>query len=112
VKRQADTLVGAPAQADVSDPYIQEMASTALAEVDRRSNALYRQKVVRIVNAQKQVNFINLYLSCSNFYSDFGLWVVAPYSIIHGYQHFAGIYCCIFRVKVDVVRMWTYYIGR
>jgi hypothetical protein len=82
LKRQADTLVGAPAQADVNDSYIQEMADTALAEVDRRSNALYRQKVVRIVNAQKQVNFINLYLSCSAFYSDFGLWVVAPCSIV------------------------------
>jgi hypothetical protein len=49
-------LVGAPAQANLDDPYIQEMARTALAEVDRRSNALYRQKVVRIVEAQKQVN--------------------------------------------------------
>jgi hypothetical protein len=56
VKRHADTLVGAPAEADISDPYIQEIASAAVAEVDRRSNALYRQKVVRIVEAQKQVN--------------------------------------------------------
>jgi hypothetical protein len=56
VKRHPDTLVGAPAQADVSDPYIQEIASAAVAEVDRRSNALYRQKVVRIVEAQKQVS--------------------------------------------------------
>jgi hypothetical protein len=71
VKRQADTLVGAPAEADVNDSYIQEMASTALAEVDRRSNALYRQKVVRIVSAQKQVNFINLYLSHSIFLFQF-----------------------------------------
>jgi hypothetical protein len=105
VKRQADVLVGAPAQADVSDPYIQEMASTALAEVDRRSNALYTQKVVRIVNAQKQVNFVSLYLSRSIFYSDFGLWSVAPYSVRCRYRHFTGIHCCIFRVKVDVVRM-------
>jgi hypothetical protein len=64
VRRQADTLLGAPIEADVNDSYIQEMASTALAEVDRRSSELYRQKVVRIVNAQKQVNFINLYLPC------------------------------------------------
>jgi hypothetical protein len=64
VKRQADTIPGAPIEADVNDSYIQEMASTALAEVDRRSSALYRQKVVRIVNAQKQVNFNNLYLPC------------------------------------------------
>lgn len=111
MKRQADALVGAPAQADVSDPYIQEMASTALAEVDRRSNALYRQKVVRIVNAQKQVN-INLYLSHGIFYFDFDLRVVAPYSIICGYQHFVGMFCYIFQVKVDVVGMCTYCIGR
>jgi hypothetical protein len=51
-----DVLVGAPTEADVSDSYIQDIASTALAEIDRRSNALYRQKVVRIVEAQKQVN--------------------------------------------------------
>jgi hypothetical protein len=50
-----DALTGAPSPADVNDPYIQEIASAALAEFDRRSNALYRQKVVRIVEAQKQV---------------------------------------------------------
>jgi hypothetical protein len=58
VKRHADVLVGArgsPAQANLDDPYIQEVARSALAEVDRRSNAAYRQKIVRIVNAQKQV---------------------------------------------------------
>ena len=55
VKKRSDALTGAPSPADVNDPYIQEIASTALAEVDRRSNALYRQKVVRIVKAQKQV---------------------------------------------------------
>jgi hypothetical protein len=67
VKRQADTLVGEPAEADVNDAYNQEMASTALAEVERMSNALYRQKFVRIVNAQKQVNRFNLYLPLSTF---------------------------------------------
>jgi hypothetical protein len=46
---------GAPTEADVNDPYIQEIARDALAEVDRRSNALYRQKVVMIMEAQKQV---------------------------------------------------------
>lgn len=55
-KKHTDVLVGAPTEADVSDPYIQDIASTALAEVDRRSNALYKQKVVRIVEAEKQVN--------------------------------------------------------
>jgi hypothetical protein len=58
VKRRADSLVGAPAQADVSDPYIQEIASAAVAEVDRRSNALYRQRIIRIVEAQQQVCFV------------------------------------------------------
>jgi hypothetical protein len=57
VKRQDNVLPGAPAQANVNDSYIQEMASAALAEVDRRSNALYRQKIVRILSAQKQVYF-------------------------------------------------------
>jgi hypothetical protein len=55
VKRRASVLTGAPVQANTTDPYIQEIANTALAEVDGRSNTLYRQKVVRIVEAQKQV---------------------------------------------------------
>ena len=55
MKRRASVLTGAPAQADITDPYIQEIANTASAEVDGRSNALYRQKLVRIVEAQKQV---------------------------------------------------------
>jgi hypothetical protein len=55
VKRQDIPALGAPSAADVNDPYIQEIASTALSEIDGRSNALYRQKVVRIVEAQTQV---------------------------------------------------------
>ena len=55
MKRRASSLTGAPVQADINDPYIQEIANAALAEVDGRSNALYRQKVVRIVEAKKQV---------------------------------------------------------
>jgi hypothetical protein len=62
VKRQAAVLVGAPAQADVGDSYIQEIARTALAEVDRRSNAVYRQKIVRIVNAQTQVFLVLIFI--------------------------------------------------
>jgi hypothetical protein len=58
VKRRASSLAGAPSAANVSDPYIQEIANHALAEIDGRSNALYRQKVVRIVEAQKQVCFV------------------------------------------------------
>ena len=48
-------VVGAPYQADVNDPYIQEIASSALAEIDGRSNAVYKQKVLRIAEARKQV---------------------------------------------------------
>jgi hypothetical protein len=55
LKKRSDALTGAPSPADVNDPYIQEIAGAAVAEVDRRSNALYRQKVVRIVEAHKQV---------------------------------------------------------
>ena len=55
MKRDAVLILGAPAEADVSEPYIREVADTSLAEVDRISNSLYRQKVVRIVAAQKQV---------------------------------------------------------
>jgi hypothetical protein len=62
VKKHSDVLVGAPTEANLDDPYIQEIASTALAEIDRRSNALYRQKVVRIVEAQKQVNEYLLFI--------------------------------------------------
>jgi hypothetical protein len=58
VKRRANLVPGAPYPADVNDPYIQEIANAALAEIEGRSNALYRQKVVRIVEAQKQVCFI------------------------------------------------------
>jgi hypothetical protein len=58
VKRSEYSPRGAPAQADVSDPYIQEIASAALVEVERRSNALYRQRIIRIVEAQQQVWFV------------------------------------------------------
>jgi hypothetical protein len=53
VKRQG--LLGGINQADVSDPYIQEIADFALAEIDSRSNSRYRQKITRIVEAQQQV---------------------------------------------------------
>ena len=48
-------MTGGITQADVNDPYIQEIASFALAEIDGRSNALYRQKILRIVEARRQV---------------------------------------------------------
>lgn len=55
-------ILGAPFQADVNDSYIQEIARHALAEVDRRSNAIYRQKIVRIVNSQKQVCLVLIFV--------------------------------------------------
>jgi len=48
-------LPGGITEADGSDSYIQEIASFALDEIDRRSDAPYRQKILRIVEAQKQV---------------------------------------------------------
>ena len=53
VKRQP--LVGAPTYVDVNKPYIQELASFALAHIDGISNHDYRMKIVRIVTAQEQV---------------------------------------------------------
>jgi len=56
--------LGGITQADVNNPYIQEITTSALAEIDGQSNALYRQKVLRIVEAQQQVCLlIILYLS-------------------------------------------------
>jgi hypothetical protein len=50
-------LPGAFPQA-VSDPYIQNIANDALIELDWRSNAYSRQKIVRIVQALQQVCFV------------------------------------------------------
>jgi len=52
---QPGALTTAPIEANVSDPYIQEIAISALLEIDWISNDSYRQKVIRIVEAQKQV---------------------------------------------------------
>ena len=52
MKRQDFSLLGV----DVNDNYIQGIASSALVEIDWRTN-LYtksRQKIIRIVQAQKQ----------------------------------------------------------
>ncbi|PSN29667.1 hypothetical protein C0J52_23971 [Blattella germanica] len=51
-------LIGGPIDADTNDTYIQELAGTALEEVDRRSNAIYKQQIVRIIEAKKQNNQI------------------------------------------------------
>jgi hypothetical protein len=49
------SVLGGINQADVNDPYIQGIASSALAEIDWRSNANYKQKILRIVEARQQV---------------------------------------------------------
>jgi hypothetical protein len=60
VKRQGLLLPGAlplgTTPADVNDDYIQGIASSTLAEIDWRTNAYTksRQKIIRIVQAQKQ----------------------------------------------------------
>jgi hypothetical protein len=64
-------LTAAPIIANVSDPYIQEIASSALLEIDWISNDIYRQNVIRIVEAQKQVGeatkvFLTLELGYTN----------------------------------------------
>jgi hypothetical protein len=64
-------LVGGAAQADVNDSYIQEIASFALAEIDGKSDAPYRQKILRIVEARRQVCLL---LICI---------VVVVYCIVH-----------------------------
>jgi Cystatin domain len=49
------TLTGAPATADINDPYIQEIAKFSVAEMDKGSNALYHRTIVRLIEAKKQV---------------------------------------------------------
>ena len=57
-QRKRRSLVGAPVSANISDPYILELANTGLVELDRSSNALYSQRIVRIIEATKQVILI------------------------------------------------------
>jgi len=83
MKKQSESVIGDSTQADVNDPYIQEIASAALAEVDRRSNALYRQKVVKIVEAQKQV--ISMYF--------FKCHICTSPEVSTLLMHFRSVYC-------------------
>ena len=52
-KREA--LLGGPQSVDVEDPYVKELASFALLEIDKGLNSPYQQKVVRVVEAKRQV---------------------------------------------------------
>ena len=40
---------------DVFDPYIQDMAEYSRGEIDKMTNTVYAQKVVRVLEARKQV---------------------------------------------------------
>jgi hypothetical protein len=50
-----ETLLGGRRPANLSDPYIQQMAEFALSELDHASNSLYVRQVVRVVAAETQV---------------------------------------------------------
>ena len=64
-------------QADVDDPYIQGIASAASAEIDWRSNGYYRQRLIRIVEAQKRICLLLIcivaVLYCIVYYSKIAL---------------------------------------
>nr|CAD7425771.1 unnamed protein product [Timema monikensis] len=56
VKRSSEPhIVGAPTDSDPEDPYIQELASFALTELDKSSNALFALKKLNILRATTQV---------------------------------------------------------
>jgi hypothetical protein len=48
-------LVGGISPANTSDPYITRLADFAVSELDRGTNSLYTQCIVKIVNASTQV---------------------------------------------------------
>jgi hypothetical protein len=55
-KRSAGSiLVGGISPANTSDPYITRLADFAVSELDRGTNSLYTQCIVKIVSASTQV---------------------------------------------------------
>jgi len=48
-------LVGGISPANTSDPYITRLADFAVSELDKSTNSLYTQCIVKIVNASIQV---------------------------------------------------------
>lgn len=48
-------VVSGTSPANISDPYITRLADFAVSELDKGTNSLYSQCVVRIVSASKQV---------------------------------------------------------
>nr|CAD7440070.1 unnamed protein product [Timema bartmani] len=56
VKRGSEPhILGAPTDSDPEDPYIQELATFALTELDKSSNALFALKKLNIIRATTQV---------------------------------------------------------
>jgi hypothetical protein len=51
-------VVSGTSPASVSDPYITRLADFAVSELDKGTNSLYTQCVVRIVSASKQVHIV------------------------------------------------------
>jgi hypothetical protein len=54
-KRSRGSVVSSTSPANVSDPYITRLTDFAVSELDRGTNSLYAQCVVKIVSALKQV---------------------------------------------------------
>jgi len=50
-----NVLVGGTSPANTSDPYITGLADFAVSELDKGTNSLYTQCIVKIVNASTQV---------------------------------------------------------
>ncbi|XP_052123154.1 uncharacterized protein LOC113207913 isoform X1 [Frankliniella occidentalis] len=53
--KREEPLLGGPQTIDGEDPYVKELASFAVAEIDKGLNSPYQQKVVRVVEAKTQV---------------------------------------------------------
>ena len=57
-----DVVTGGVFSAEVDDPYILQMANFGVSELDRSTNSLYRQCIVRLISASKQVCMILIYI--------------------------------------------------
>lgn len=48
-------MVGAPSDADINTPAVQDALNFAVGEHNRQSNDAYLNKVVKVIKAQRQV---------------------------------------------------------
>lgn len=55
VREKRNVVPGGASPANTSDAYITDLADFAVSELDKGTNSLYTQCVVRIVSASKQV---------------------------------------------------------